>query len=71
MKKINLKHQNRDRRGKRSGKEKLMENLNSKKGMRLFRKEGRLKQYKERVKKNTDQTMDWRNFIKKARIMLT
>ena len=65
--KINLKHQNRDRRGKRSGKEKLMENLNSKKGMRLFRKEGRLKQYIERVKKNTDQTMDWRNFIKKSK----
>ena len=37
-----------------------MEKKNSKKGMRLFHKEGRLKQYKERVKKNTDQTMDWR-----------
>ena len=65
--KIYSKHQKRDKRSKRSGKEKLLENLNSKKGMSLFRGEGRLKQLKERDKKNTDQTMDWKNFMKKSK----
>ena len=48
--KIYLKHQKRDRRNKISGKEKLMENLNSKKGMSLFHNEGRLRQFKEKNK---------------------
>ena len=35
--------------------------------MGLFREEGRLKQFKERNKKNVDQTMDWKKFIKKSK----
>lgn len=65
---ISLKHQKRDWRKKRNGKEKLMENLKSKKGMRLFREEGRLKQFKERESSNaTDQTMDWKKFMNKGK----
>ena len=69
--KINLKHQKREWRTKRNGKEKLIENLNSKRGMRLFHDEGRLKQFKNRGKKNSDQTMDWKEFMKKVSIMLS
>ena len=65
--KICSKHQKREWRTKRNGKEKLIENLNSKKGMRLFREEGRIKQFKERNKKNTDQAMDLKKFMKKSK----
>ena len=41
--KISLKHEKRKARDQRNGREKLQQNLKSKKGMRVFREEGRLK----------------------------
>ena len=64
--KISLKHQKRDNRKERTGKEKLMQNLESKKGMRLLREKGRLKDFKERINRNTHQETDWKNFIQKS-----
>ena len=64
--KVLYKHQRRSLRSKRSGKEKLKENLRSKKGMRLLREEGRLLPYTERIRKNTSEVNDWKNYMKKS-----
>ena len=65
---ISFKHEKRKIRNLRTGKEKLCENLKSKKGMRLLREEGRLRDNKERIKQNSDETLDWEKFMKKSKI---
>lgn len=64
---ISVKHRERCFRDQRTGKEKLKNNLKAKKGMRLFRGEGRLKKYKERTSNNLDETSDWKNFMQKSK----
>ena len=60
------KHNTRKLRIHRSGKEKLEQNLKSKKGMRLLREEGPLIQYKERQDQNVSEAVDWNKFMKKS-----
>ena len=63
---LSSKHRIRTLRNQRTGKEKLKQNLMSKKGMRLFREEGRLKAYKDRMKQNSSETADWKQFIQNS-----
>ena len=64
--KILCKHQRRNLRSKRSGKDKLKENLRSKKGMRLLCEEGRLLPFTERIRQNTSEVNDWKNYMEKS-----
>ena len=63
---LSSKHRIRTLRNQRTGKEKLKQNLMSKKGMRLFREEGRLKAYKDRMKQNSSETSDWKQFMQNS-----
>ena len=65
--KISFKHKKRKIRNEKTCKEKLQENLKSKKGMRLLREEGRLREYTERIEQNSDEKVDWENFMKKSK----
>ena len=65
--KINLKHKKRSLRQQRTGKQKLEQNLKAKRGMRLFREEGRLKDYEQRTKSNRNEEQDWTSFIRKGK----
>ena len=60
------KHNTRKLRIHRSGKEKLEQNLKSKKGMRLLCEEGPLIQYKERQDQNVSEAVDWNTFMQKS-----
>ena len=63
---ISLKHRKRTLRNQRTEEEKLTQNLMSKKGMRLFRAEGRLKEYKERMKQGSSEVADWKQFVQNS-----
>ena len=65
--KISLKHEKRKSRNIRNGKEKLQQNLKAKKGMRIFREEGRLKAHASRTEKNTSERDDWKKYITKSK----
>ena len=64
---ISKKHKTRKIRIQRSGKEKLQQNLKSKKGMRLIREEGRLIEYSDRHEQNVSETVDWKKFMQKSK----
>ena len=51
-------------RERQSGKEHLTKNLDSKKGMRLFNNEGRLRPFSQRMKKNhrKEELLDWKKY---------
>ena len=55
-------------RERQSGKEHLTNNLEAKKGMRLFNAEGRLRQFSRRMKKNhkKEELLDWKMFWEKS-----
>ena len=65
--KINFKHKKRTLRQQRTGKQKLEQNLKAKRGMRLFREEGRLKDYEQRAKRNRNKIQDWTSFKRKGK----
>ena len=65
--KLNKKHKQRTLRIQRSGKEKLQQQLQSKKGMRLLREQGRLTKYSDRQDQNVSERVDWKLFMKKSR----
>ena len=67
FRKIELKHRKRSLRKLRTGKEKLLQNLKAKRGMRLLHKEGRLQDYKERIDPNRKEIDDWTSFRKKGK----
>ena len=52
-------HQKREKRKNRSGKEHLLENLRAKKGMRLFKDDGNIQAFKRRGKINVDKMLNW------------
>ena len=64
---ISNKHKTRKLRFQRSGKEKLQQNLKSKKGMRLLREEGRLIEYSDRHEQNVSETVDWNQFMQQSK----
>ena len=64
--KIDFKHKKRTLRQQRTGKQKLEQNLKAKRGMRLFREEGRL--YEQRTKRNRNKE---RNLINKVLVSNT
>ena len=64
--KLSIKHKKRVLRSVRTGKKKLTENLQAKKGMRIFREEGRLKPYADRVNRNRSETDEWNNFLQRS-----
>ena len=66
--KISSKFRKREFRNNRNGKEKLQQNLKAKKGMRVFREEGRLKAYASRTNPNKAETDDWKKFSRKSEI---
>ena len=65
--KLYQKHKNREARAKRTGKERLLDNLKAKKGMKLLKERGRLRDFKTRVTKNKTEMSDWKDFIKKGK----
>ena len=63
---ISEKYKKRESRKKRTGKEHLTQNLNAKKGMRLLIEEGRLRKFKGRSSKKSDELQDWEKYIQKG-----
>jgi hypothetical protein len=53
---------------KRTGKQKLLENLKSKKGMRIFNEEGRLQEFERRGRQNMSEMSDWEKYIKRGKV---
>ena len=64
---INQKHKKRQSRSQRDGKAKLQQKLKAKKGMKLFRNEGRLRDYMEKNGNNSSEMEDWQNFMKNSK----
>ena len=62
------KHRKRELRMSRTGKQKLLENLKSKKGMRILNEEGRLHEYEIRGKQNLSEMSDWEKYIKRGKV---
>ena len=65
--KLYQKHKKRESRAQRSGKEHLLENLRAKKGMKLLKEKGRLRDFERRATKNNTEMSDWKDFMKKGK----
>ena len=65
--KISQKHKQRKLRIGRTGKQKLQQNLKAKKGMRILRSDGNLIDYSDRCLHNSNETMDWKKFMKQSK----
>ena len=64
---IAQKHKRREARKQMSGKEHLIQNLHAKKGMNIFKEEGRIRNFERRSYKNRDELSDWKEFVQKGR----
>ena len=65
--KIKLKHRIRELRNQRTGKEKLQQNLDAKRGMRLLNEKGSLNEFQRRRGRNTTEMFDWEIFVRKGK----
>ena len=65
--KLCKKHKMRESRAQRSGKDHLLENLRAKKGMKLLKEKGRLRDFESRATDNDTEMLDWKDFMKKGK----
>ena len=64
--KIVEKHKKRDSRDRRSGKEHLVQNLQSKKGMRMLKSGGRQYDFQRRMTKSKTECLDWKGYLQRG-----